>query len=174
VARRKKKEMTYEVLIDGTQHKVELEQQGDRWLCRVDGQEITVDAAFTARDVISMLVDNQAYEIKREYSILGDSNVLVGPERFAVQVRDPRSLRSRRATAGVSEGPQKIIAPMPGKVIRILLGEKNHVEAGQGILVVEAMKMQNEIKSPKKGVVQKVLVSEGGNVNAGETMAIVE
>ncbi|MGA2991172.1 MAG: biotin/lipoyl-containing protein [Candidatus Korobacteraceae bacterium] len=166
--------MTYEVLIDGTLHSVELEQQGESWLCRVDGHEMSVDAAFTARDVISMLVDNQAYEIKREYSILGDSNVLVGPERFAAQVRDPRSLRSRRAAASLSEGPQKIIAPMPGKVIRILLGENSQVEVGQGILVVEAMKMQNEIKSPKKGLVQKVMVTEGGNVNAGDTMAIVE
>jgi biotin carboxyl carrier protein len=166
--------MIYDVLIDGTQHSVELVRQGDNWHCRVDGQEIIVDAAFTARDVISLLVDNRAYEIKREYSILGDSNVLVGSERFSAEVRDPRSLRSRRATAGAGEGPQKIIAPMPGKVVRILAGEKTQVEAGQGILIVEAMKMQNEIKSPKKGVVQRVLVSEGSNVNAGETMAIVE
>ncbi len=166
--------MTYEVLIDGTLHSVELEQQGDGWFCRVDGQELKVDAAFTARDVISMLVENRAYEIKREYSALGDSSIVIGPERFAAEVRDPRSLRSRRAAASLGEGPQKIIAPMPGKVIRILLGEKSPVEAGQGILVMEAMKMQNEIKSPKKGLVQKVLVAEGGNVNAGDTMAIVE
>ena len=166
--------MTYEVMIDGTPHTVELAQQGELWQCRVDGQEIMVDAAFTARDVISMLVDNRAYEIKREYSILGDSNVVIGSERFSAEVRDPRSLRSRRAAASGGEGPQKIIAPMPGKVIRILAPEKTPVEAGQSILVVEAMKMQNEIKSPKKGVVQQVTVTEGGNVNAGDTMAIVE
>ena len=166
--------MTYEIIIDGTLHRVELVQQGELWQCQVDGQEIVVDAAFTARDVISMLVDNCAYEIKREYSILGGSNIVIGSERFSAEVRDPRSLRSRRAAATGSEGPQKIIAPMPGKVIRILVGDKAAVEAGQGILVVEAMKMQNEIKSPKKGIVQQVTVAEGGNVNAGDTMAIVE
>jgi biotin carboxyl carrier protein len=83
-------------------------------------------------------------------------------------------LRSRRGGAGIGEGPQKIIAPMPGKVVRLMVAEKDEVESGQGILVVEAMKMQNEIKSPKKGSVQKILVAEGGNVNPGDTMAIIE
>jgi biotin carboxyl carrier protein len=55
-----------------------------------------------------------------------------------------------------------------------MVAEKDEVEAGQGILVIEAMKMQNEIKSPKKGLVQKIMVAEGGNVNPGDTMAIVE
>ena len=166
--------MTYDVIIDGTPHRVELEAQGGSWLCRVDGEEIVVDAAFTARDVISMLVNNRAHEIKREYSMMGDTHIIIGSERFAAEVRDPRSLRSRRAEAGVGEGPQKILAPMPGKVVRLMVAEKDEVEAGQGLLVVEAMKMQNEIKSPKKGRVQKVMVAEGSNVNPGETMAIVD
>jgi len=63
---------------------------------------------------------------------------------------------------------------MPGKVIRILLQEKAGVEPGQGILVMEAMKMQNEIKSPRKGTIQKILATEGANVNAGDVLAIVE
>ena len=165
--------MTYEVLIDGTPHQVELQQDGRLWHCRVDGREITVDAVFTAADVLSMLVDHRAQEIKREFSVLGDTHIIIGSERFAAEVRDPRSLRSRRAAAGV-EGPQKLLAPMPGKVVRVLVKEKDQVEAGQGVLVVEAMKMQNEIKSPKKGTVQRLAVSEGSNVNAGETMAVIE
>ena len=63
---------------------------------------------------------------------------------------------------------------MPGRVVRLLVAENSVVEAGQGIVVVEAMKMQNEIKSPKKGTVQKILVSEGAAVNAGDVLAIVE
>jgi len=62
---------------------------------------------------------------------------------------------------------------MPGKVVRLLVNEKDQVEAGQGVVVVEAMKMQNEIKSPKKGIVQKV-AAEGSSVNAGDVLAIVE
>jgi len=98
-----------------------------------------------------MLVNHRAHEIKREYSMLGDTHIIIGSERFAAEVRDPRSLRSRRASVGIGEGPQKIIAPMPGKVVRLMVAEKDEVEAGQGILVVEAMKMQNEIKSPEEG-----------------------
>ena len=89
-------------------------------------------------------------------------------------MRDPRSLRSRRDAAGDEHGPKKLVAPMPGKVVRVLVAEKSEVEAGQGIVVVEAMKMQNEIKSPKKGFVQKMLVTPGANVIAGDVLAIVE
>jgi biotin carboxyl carrier protein len=89
-------------------------------------------------------------------------------------VRDPRSLRSRKAAAGAGEGPQKIVAPMPGKIVRILAAAGTEVEAKQGIVVVEAMKMQNEMKSAKKGTVKQVLVEEGATVNAGDVLAIVE
>ena len=63
---------------------------------------------------------------------------------------------------------------MPGKVVRLLVGDGDAVESGTGVAVVEAMKMQNEIKSPKKGTVQKILVMEGAAVNAGDVLAIVE
>lgn len=166
--------MIYEVLIDGKPHKVELEQHGQTWKCRVDGHDIEVDAAVTARDVLSILVGNKAYEAKREFSLSGETHVIIGSERFAAEVRDPRSLRSRKAAAGSTEGPQKIAAPMPGKVVRILVKQGDAVEAGQGVIVVEAMKMQNEIKSPKKGTVQKIAVAEGGSVASGDTLAIIE
>jgi biotin carboxyl carrier protein len=71
-------------------------------------------------------------------------------------------------------GPQKLIAPMPGRIVRILVAEKSQVDLGQGLLVVEAMKMQNEIKSPKKGIVAKLAVAPGATVNAGDVLAIVE
>jgi len=166
--------MIYEVLIDGTAHKVEIEKGESTWKCRVDDQDYEIDASLTARDVLSVLVGGKAYEAKREYSLAGETHVIIGSERFAAEVRDPRSLRSRKAAAGVGEGPQKVAAPMPGKVVRILVQVGSEVEAGQGIMVVEAMKMQNEIKSPKKGVVQKIAVVEGGSVTSGDTLAIID
>ncbi|MGA7302985.1 MAG: biotin/lipoyl-containing protein, partial [Candidatus Sulfotelmatobacter sp.] len=86
---------------------------------------------------------------------------------------DPRSLRGR-ARAADDRGPKKIVAPMPGKVVRLLVKEGDEVELGAGVAVVEAMKMQNEIKSPKKGTVQKIMATEGAAVNAGDVLAIVE
>jgi biotin carboxyl carrier protein len=98
----------------------------------------------------------------------------VGSSRFAVELRDPRSLRSRQRAAGDEKGPRKILAPMPGRIVRLLVAENSEVEAGQGIVVVEAMKMQNEIKSPKKGVVTRILATPGAAVNPGDVLAIVE
>ena len=104
------------------------------------------------RDVLSIIIAGKAYEIKRERTATA-MHLWVGPRRYAVQLRDPRSLRSR-ASADDGKGPRKLLAPMPGKVVRVLLKEESEVEAGQGVVVVEAMKMQNEIKSLKKGVAQ--------------------
>ncbi|HSY12714.1 MAG TPA: biotin/lipoyl-containing protein [Verrucomicrobiae bacterium] len=166
--------MTYDVVVDDKTHQVELIRGEKSWLCKVDGQEVDVDAELTARDVLSVLVGGKAYEIKRERSLQGELHMVIGSARYAVDVRDPRSLRTRRAIAGTEAGPQKIKAPMPGKIVRILVAEKDEVKAGQGVIVMEAMKMQNEMKSPKDGRVQKILTAEGSAVNAGDTLAIIE
>jgi len=166
--------MTYDVLVDGKTHRVELIRGEKLWSCKVDGQEIEVDAALTARDVMSVLVGGKAYEIKRERSLQGELHMVIGSARYAVDVQDPRSLRTRRAVAGAEAGPRKIKAAMPGKIVRILVSENDEVKAGQGIIVMEAMKMQNEMKSPKDGRVQKILTAEGSTVNAGETLAIID
>ncbi len=165
--------MQYEVTIDGKAFRVDLTRSASGWACKLDGRELAVDAVLTRPDVLSILIGGIAYEVKRERTP-GDIHMVVGSVRYSAEVRDPRSLRSRRTAAGLGEGPQKLVAPMPGKIVRVLLPAKSEVEAGQGVLVIEAMKMQNELKSPKKGVVQQILISEGANVAAGEVLAIVE
>jgi biotin carboxyl carrier protein len=169
--------MTYEVMVgDGARnepHRLELKETNAGWECRVDGRAIQVDAIIPRRDVLSLIINGRSYEIKREQTPVG-LHLWIGGTRFAVELRDPRSLRSRQKTAGNEKGPVKIAAPMPGRVVRVLITENHEVEAGQGLLVVEAMKMQNEIKSPKKGVVKKILVSPGNAVNPGDILAVVE
>lgn len=165
--------MTYEVLIEGKPHQLELIQKGESWDCKLDGKEYKVDAVVARRDVISLIIDGDCYEVKREQT-RDDLHIWVKSVRFAAEVRDPRSLRSRRAALGNVAGPAKVVAPMPGKIVRVLAHERDEVEAGAGIVVIEAMKMQNELKSPKKGVVTKLLVKEGVPVNAGDVLAIVE
>jgi biotin carboxyl carrier protein len=172
--------MVYDVTIDGKSYRLELDRAEGRWACRLDGREVEVDAILARPDVLSVRIGNKAYEIKSEHVSGGkdggkdsDWHLWVGSVRFASEVRDPRSLRSRvRATD--DHGPKKLTAPMPGKVVRLLVREGDAVEAGAGVLVVEAMKMQNEIKSPKKGIIQKMLAAEGVAVNAGDVLAIVE
>lgn len=164
--------MTYEISIDGRTYRLELSQSEVRWSCRLDGREIEVDAVLARPDVLSLRMGNKAYEVKCE-RVASDVHIWVGSQRFAPEVRDPRSLRSR-SHAAAEQGPRKLTAPMPGKVVRILLAQGAEVEAGAGVVVVEAMKMQNEVKSPKKGTVQKIVVAEGAAVSAGDVLAIVE
>jgi biotin carboxyl carrier protein len=165
--------MIYDIIIDGKNYRLDLEHLDGRWQCRLDGQEVQMDAVPARRDVLSILVGGKAYEIKRERTPT-DTHLWVGSARYAVELRDPRSLRSWRSATGDGAGPRKLLASMPGKVVRVLLPEKASVEAGQGVLVVEAMKMQNEIKSPKSGIVQRIVASEGSTVSAGDVLAIVE
>ncbi len=164
--------MTYDISIDGKQYRLDLDQVDGRWACRVDGREVDVDAVLARPNVLSLRIGNRAYEVKCE-RVGGEMHVWVGSQRFAAEVRDPRSLRSRVRSVD-EHGPRKLTAPMPGKVVRVLVSQGTAVEAGAGVLVVEAMKMQNEVKSPKKGTIQKILVTEGAAVNAGDVLAIVE
>jgi len=164
--------MTYDVTIEGKNYHLDLNHPDGRWECRLDGRAIEIDAILARRDVLSIIIAGKAYEIKRERTVT-DMHLWVGSVRYAAQVRDPRSLRSR-ASADDGKGPRKLIAPMPGKVVRVLVKENAEVDAGQGLLVLEAMKMQNEIKSPKKGVVRKMVATEGASVSAGDVLAVVE
>jgi biotin carboxyl carrier protein len=164
--------MIYDVAIDGNSHRLELNRVDGRWSCRLDGRKVEVDAVLARPNVLSLRIGNLAYEVKCE-RVDAETHVWVGSARFSAEVRDPRSLRGR-SSAVDDRGPRKLTAPMPGKVVRLLVAQGAQVESGSGVLVVEAMKMQNEIKSPRKGKIQKILVSEGAAVNAGDVLAIVE
>jgi len=165
--------MTYNITIDGKDHRLELSRAHKQWLCRLDGKEITIDAVLSRPNILSIIIGGKEYEVKREVTPT-DLHFWVGSARYQAEVRDPRSLRSRKESGADAEGIRKLLAPMPGRVVRVLVPEKALVDAGQGVLVVEAMKMQNELKSPKKGIVQKIIAVEGANVNAGDVLAIVE
>jgi len=164
--------MTYDITIEGKPYRLQLNRTGEGWLCRLNGRAVDIDAVLARRDVLSVILDGKAYEVKRERTPT-DMHLWVGSVRYSAQVRDPRSLRSRTGADG-AHGPRKLIAPMPGKIVRVLVKENSEVDAGQGLLVVEAMKMQNEIKSPKKGVVRKIIPAAGASVSAGDVLAVVE
>ncbi len=174
--------MNLEIRIGGRTHSLEISPQVNapgpgrgRLHCTLDGRAIEVDAVEVASGVYSILLGGQAFEA-RVQPTPGALRVYAGGEEFAAEVLDPRVWRGRSGTrhAGLeAEGRQQITAPMPGKVVQVLVKPGERVEAGQGLLVVEAMKMQNEIRAPKTGVVERLLVSEGQAVNAGEVLAIV-
>ena len=167
--------MIYDVTIDGTTFRLDLnlDRATGRWRCLVDGRKVELDAVLPLPDVLSTLIEGKAWQVRRE-RLASSLQIWVGDQSYAAEVSDPRSLRNRKARGDAGKGPRHLVAPMPGKVVRFLVEENAAVEAGQGVVVVEAMKMQNEIKSPKKGIVLKLSVSEGAAVNAGDVLAIVE
>ena len=165
--------MMYEVTIDEKVYRVELQRSDEGWRCRLDGREISLDAVSGQDGVLSLLLGGKSYEIKLE-SFEAESSVVVGNQRFQASVRDPRSLRSRARAGATDQGVKKIKAPMPGKVVRLLAAIGSVVEEGQSVIVIEAMKMQNELKSPKSGVIRKISVQEGAAVEAGQALAEVE
>jgi biotin carboxyl carrier protein len=164
--------MIYDIAIGEKNYRLELDQADGRWSCRLNGRSLDADAVLVCPGTLSLRLANKCYEVKCE-RLAGGLKIWIGQDSVNVEVRDPRSLRGR-ARSGDEHGVKKLIAPMPGKVVRVLVEQGAQVEAGAGILVVEAMKMQNEVKSPKKGTVQKLLVSQGAAVNAGDVLAIVE
>ena len=159
--------MTYDVVVDGKSHRLELTKGEKTWLCKVDDQQIEVDAALTARDVMSILLAGDAFEVKRERSLEGELHLVIGSARYAVDVQDPRSLRTRRAAEGGEAGPQKITAPMPGKVVRVMVAEKDEVKVGQGVLVMEENLAFNILHGSKKRWFQSGNLKSAGEYELG-------
>jgi biotin carboxyl carrier protein len=150
----------------------EVTRHGNRIRVEMPGKIIEGDAVEVATGTYSVLINGHSYEVRVEPAHSG-LHVHAGTHEFGVEIDDPRAWRRRRGGALEAEGRQELVAPMPGKVVRVLAQQGDDVEAGQGIFVVEAMKMQNEIRSPKKGKLERVLVTEGQVVNAGESLAVV-
>jgi len=165
--------MIYDVTIGEKSYRVELARVSDSWRCRLDGREVEIDFAATQAGVLSILMEGKSYEARQDASG-GETSVVIGQQRFSAAVRDPRSLRSRTRADSAGHGVKKITAPMPGKVVRILCPAGTEVEAGESVLVIEAMKMQNELKAPKKGTIRRLMATEGAAVEAGQALAEIE
>jgi len=151
---------------------VQITREGRRLSGTLAGRPVEADAVEVSPGIYSILRDGAAFEVRVERAAAG-LTVVVGGRRLEARVADLRQWQGRRGGSVEAEGRQQIVAPMPGKVVRVLVQQGEKVDAGRGLLVVEAMKMQNEIRSPKTGTVERLLVTEGQAVNAGEVLAVV-
>jgi biotin carboxyl carrier protein len=137
-----------------------------------DGERGDTDWAEISPGVYSFLISGRSYEIHvaprhGDFGAHSTSyDVTVGVCRYQLEVRDPRR-RRHAAPDGLHEGPQEILAPMPGRIVKILVAENQEVGQGEGLLVIEAMKMQNELRAPRAGRVDRVYVKEGAGVETG-------
>ncbi|HXC33219.1 MAG TPA: biotin/lipoyl-containing protein [Verrucomicrobiae bacterium] len=166
--------MRYEIVINGARRSVEFippNGEGSRTAFTVDGRMVEADAVRIAPSTYSILISGRSLEVTFEENS-GGLLLRTGGREFQVEVIDPRAWRGGRGGGIELEGRQQLVAPMPGKIVRVLVTKGQQVENGQGLLVIEAMKMQNEVRSPKSGTVEKV-AKEGQTVNAGEILAVV-
>ena len=135
------------------------------------GPERSADVASPGPGIYSVLLDGRSYDARVERTS-GHLIVSVQGHRFEIEVRDPRRWSPNAASRRGGE-IETVRAPMPGKVVRVLVAPGDTVEAGQGVMVVEAMKMQNEMKASRSGRVLSVAAKEGATVTAGEVLATI-
>ena len=164
--------MKLNLKISGHTRTVKINRTSLRTEISLDGQGVAADVVEVESNIFSVLLAGQAFEVRVVQNAQGVRVYVDGCEYLA-DLDDPRQWRRGAGGTAGAEGRQSVFAPMPGKVVRVLAKAGSMVEAGQGILVVEAMKMQNEVKSPKGGKVERISVSEGQAVNAGEVLAII-
>jgi len=167
--------MAYIASSRGQTHRLEVQQERDRLGVRLDGRDFPADVLQVAPHHYSMLIDGRHYEIdvlEMEEALV----VLVNGQPFRVDIQDEREWNGG-SQPGKGEGrgsQQTVIAPMPGKVVKLLVKPGDKVQAGDGIVVVEAMKMENELKASIAGTVAEIRAEEGKAVNGGDVLVVIE
>jgi biotin carboxyl carrier protein len=154
---------------------IEVESLGNGlYAVTVDGRRTEMDSLVLPHGAVSVLVEDHSFNV--DFEEKGDEvAVLLRSEVLRFDIVDERRLRMRAAAASFqAEGKQTITAPMPGKIVKVFVKPGDEVAEGQGLVVVEAMKMENELKAPKAGKVTEVLAKEGSTVENGAKLVVVE
>lgn len=163
--------MIYEVCIGETTREIDVTVQGDGYMVRVDDKEaVFVDVRAPVNHVLSVLCGGFSYDA----GVKGENHswaVNIYGTTHEVDVQDPRS-KALRLAGGADQGLLK--TAMPGRVVRLLVSKGQEVVKGEPIIVVEAMKMENEMKAPADGCVSEIFVSEGQAIEAGTALILVE
>jgi biotin carboxyl carrier protein len=171
--------MTFEIELDGRSRTVSIERAGaGRYRVAVDGHPHLVDAIKVGEFSLSLIVDGET-GTSREVIVVpvaasGELLVTLEGRTVGVSVDGRRSRKPGGDAAGHVAGVQKVTAPMPGRVVRVLVGPGDEIAVRQPVVVVEAMKMENELRSPKAGRVREVPVAAGMSVEAGRTLVVIE
>jgi biotin carboxyl carrier protein len=154
-------------------HEVTAEQDGDGWRVELDGRRLQMDVLPVGENLYSLLLDGRSYEV----DVLEDGQawiVLVNGQPFGVELRVDRGVSGPADAFVAPPAGGCVAAPMPGKVVKLLVAPGDRVAAGGGLIVLEAMKMENELKAPAPGHVVEVRVAEGQAVRAGEVLVVLE
>jgi len=164
----------YDIEIGGRVRRVAVARAGSGFAVTVDGRSLHVDAVRVGEHLLSLLVDGASFEAAVAANVAdGTTTVTVDGTPVTLSI-DGRRRWSRKDDHGGAGGPQRLSAPMPGKVVRVLVAKGEAVRARQPLVVVEAMKMENELRAVRDGVVADVQVREGQSVDAGTLLVVVQ
>lgn len=165
--------MKYQVEIANRVREIALERRADgEWQLTVEGEPVAADIAWVDANTVSLLIAGRSWTFALERSSQGEVWIAGAGREATAAVRDPRRLNALGTVE--PSGPARLIAPMAGKVVRLLAGVGDAVEAGQGVVVLEAMKMQNEVRSPKSGTLRALAVTAGATVATGALLAEID
>jgi biotin carboxyl carrier protein len=163
----------YTVRVNGAQFTVEIDElSGGGVQVHVDGQRVDVDARLPPTGAGSLLLDGVSYLVDLGEG-RGETQVVVDGQAFRVQVEDQAGRRQGVPASGGAGVGQRLVAPMPGKVVAVLVEVGGSVKPGAGLVVLEAMKMENEFRATGGGVVTEIHVTVGQTVNAGDLLVVV-
>lgn len=162
--------------VAGKDHQISIQRRESAVLAEVDGRHYELEIRDLDNNEYLLIDGNTIYNcrVEKSHNHPHDLEVRLRGVSYAIKLTDPKRLRSAQSGAQQHKGAVQIVAPMPGKVVRVLVEAGAEVEAGAGIMVVEAMKMQNEMKAPKAGHVVSTHAQEGSTVNAGDVLAVIE
>ena len=157
-------------------YEIEVKRDGDKVFARVDEREYQLEASEVEPNVFLLKNDNKIYEffVVPQTEKTAPYKVKIKNQEFEINLFDPKRLRGAGAENEHGDGVAEIKTAMPGKLVRVLTKVGAEINKGDSVLVVEAMKMQNEMKSPKDGIVKEIRFEEGATVNAGDVLAIIE
>ncbi|MDQ5844944.1 MAG: hypothetical protein M3539_06565 [Acidobacteriota bacterium] len=162
--------------LGANEHDVFLDLSSGSAIAEIDGRRYDVEVRELSNGVYLLISGTKVFrcrvETKRDSRM--SFEVALQGRAFDITIIDPKRLRSGQTSGAHGHGAAEIVSPMPGKVVRLLVEVGQNVEAGAGIVVVEAMKMQNEMKSPKAGVVVSINAEAGATVSAGDVLAVIE
>lgn len=167
--------MAYIAKLGERNYRVEIEEvEKSLYRIAVDGNEFLVDGKKTGFANYSLIVDDRSFEVDVD-TTEDEYRVLVDGRSYHIHLVDERRVRLGGSQHGIQlQGRQKVLVPMPGKVIAVLVGVGDKVEKGQGLVIVEAMKMENEVRCPITGEVKEVKVKAGDALEAGSLLIVVE
>ncbi|MGH9763402.1 MAG: biotin/lipoyl-containing protein, partial [Blastocatellia bacterium] len=167
-----KARVRYELEIDSHREFIEIDNRDGKVTASIEGRAYDLDVASPEPGVYLFFLDDQVYEARTSRLLPRSYEVRLRGQSYSVKLVDRKHVRITGEPGDA--GQQLLTAPMPGKVVKILLEAGEEVAAGQGVLIVEAMKMQNEVKSSKTGRITEIRVKEGATVTANQVLAVVE